>query len=197
MSTRLERSQNFALMLAKSRTDTGVSQKTMAQALGKSVNTIQNWESGVGCPNYLDLEDWFEVLGLNMNKYITEYKYPQDFNTSMLKTSTSNIISLITKYLSTLSEHNLRMVAYNIFGETGSSFSYRNNLFCAYNHLPLKYRLIIAIMTLENYNLVRSLDEVICDDDVLPNIDALGEAIRAAKKSAYAGKNGYHIKKTD
>ena len=73
--TDLENAQRFGAMLAKSRTDAGQTQKYMAQALGKSVNTIQNWESGVGEPGYRTLEKWFDALGINMELYILNYKY--------------------------------------------------------------------------------------------------------------------------
>lgn len=195
MATRLERSQKFSLMLSKSRNDAGVSQKTMAQALGKSVNTIQNWESGIGCPNFLDLEDWFEFLGLSLDKYMMEYKYPKLNNYS--NASRSEILSRVTKYLNDMTENGLRMLEFNMIGKTGSNFLHQNNLACMYNHLPLKYRIVIAITILENFNLVNSLNELICKDDIMPNIEAVGDVILAAKKAVYAGKNGYHTKKTD
>ena len=47
MLSEAEKSQIFGNMLAKSRNDAGKTQRYMAQALQKSVNTIQNWESGI------------------------------------------------------------------------------------------------------------------------------------------------------
>ena len=59
MSSEIEKAQNFGNMLAKSRTDAGKTRKQMAQALGKSVTTIQNWESGVGEPGTEHLRSGF------------------------------------------------------------------------------------------------------------------------------------------
>ena len=105
MSSEIERAQNFGNMLAKSRTDAGKTRKQMAQALGKSVTTIQNWESGIGEPGYRTLEKWFSVLGLNMEKYILSYRYPDKFLT-VDNTEIEKMVDCIHAYINatTLSE---------------------------------------------------------------------------------------------
>ena len=72
--TDVDRARAFGLMLERSRIDAGKSRKYMAQALGKSINTIQNWESGIGEPGYRTLEKWFDALGLELGRYLMDYK---------------------------------------------------------------------------------------------------------------------------
>lgn len=99
MSSEIERAQNFGNMLAKSRTDAGKTRKQMAQALGKSVTTIQNWESGIGEPGYRTLEKWFSVLGLNMEKYILSYRYPDKFLTIEKDAEIEKMVDCIHAYI--------------------------------------------------------------------------------------------------
>ena len=111
-----DRARAFGLMLEKSRADAGKSRKYMAQALGKSINTIQNWEAGIGEPGYRTLERWFEVLGLNLGRYLVEYNNPGTISHS----TDGNIASMreqIHHYVDTyFTDTDIRRAYFCIFG---------------------------------------------------------------------------------
>ena len=134
MLSEAEKSQIFGNMLAKSRNDAGKTQRYMAQALHKSVNTIQNWESGISEPGYRTLEKWFDTLGLNMDSYILEYKY-KDFTMTIDKSDLDTVKKCITMYINTqFSERDFLQLAYCMFGNTGSSWHEQLNMLTAHNH---------------------------------------------------------------
>ena len=79
MSDYLINSSMLSMILVKSHTDAQKTQRYMARALGKSVPTIQNWESGYTTIDVLQFQAWFEVLGVNPLRYILAFTYPDPF----------------------------------------------------------------------------------------------------------------------
>lgn len=52
-------------IMAEARIGKNRSQQYMAKALGRSLTTIQNWESGISIPKLSDMGAWFGALGVN------------------------------------------------------------------------------------------------------------------------------------
>lgn len=192
-TTRLEKAQRFGLMLASARIDAGVTQKTMAKSIGKSVATIQNWESGIGCPNYLELENWFSALGLNMSRYILNYKYPDIFTCLDGSCSMEEINKALEKYLSLSSDVFKRQLAFILMGRTGSDPIEQINMLVAHNHTTIRSRSNVAQLIYDNYCIEQSRSELVCPNNVPPNIESLRKAKNAGKQSACEGKFGYHL----
>lgn len=195
MRSRLERSQQFGLMLAKSRNDAGFTQKQMAQALGKSVNTIQNWESGVGSPNYLDLEDWFATIGMNMHSYMYDYDHPDMLSPIDQSTPVPKLLESLNQFFSALPEVSIRKFAFNIFSRAGADFKEQNNMIYLHNITPLFYRINVAVSVRENYKMAEARNELLNKNEFPDSLDQLETVIEAAKESAYSGKQGYHVGK--
>jgi transcriptional regulator with XRE-family HTH domain len=68
----LERREKLRDALLHSRADAGVSQEKLAKYIGVTKKTISNWESGKGCPDYYQLKDWFDYLGLSLEDYLND-----------------------------------------------------------------------------------------------------------------------------
>lgn len=191
--SRLDKAQRFGLMLASARIDAGATQKTMAKALGRSVATIQNWEAGIGCPDYIELEDWFTALGLNMSRYILNYKYPDTFTKIDGSCPIKDIDKALDKYLSLASDTFKRQLAFILMGRTGSDPIQQINMLVAHNHTTIRSRSNVAQLVYDNYLYEESRNELICKDNVPPDIEALRQAKNAGKQSAKEGKLGYHL----
>lgn len=192
MSSEIERTQNFGNMLAKSRTDAGKTRKQMAQALGKSVTTIQNWESGIGEPGYRTLEKWFSVLGLNMEKYILSYRYPDKFLTFDKDTEIEKMVDCIHAYINTnYTERDIRQMAYCMFGDTGSSWHEQLNMLTANNHCSMRSRVNICQAVYDNFLMEKARGELVNEDNIMPDLASLNIALQRGREAACENKNGY------
>lgn len=190
--TDLENAQRFGAMLAKSRTDAGKTQKYMAQALGKSVNTIQNWESGVGEPGYRTLEKWFDALGINMELYILNYKYRNHFD--MQDSNIQKIKDCVHTYINNqCSERDIRQLAFCMFGNTGSSFHEQLNMLTANNHCTMRSRVNVCQLIMDNFTMEQAHEELVRSDQVMPDVETLKNALTKGRSAAYAGENGYTL----
>lgn len=51
------------------RTEKGMTQKALANAMNISDRTISKWERGAGCPDVSLLRELSDILGVNIEKY--------------------------------------------------------------------------------------------------------------------------------
>lgn len=181
--------EKLALILATSRTNANISQKQMANKLGKSVGTIKNWESGYATPNLIDTLDWFDVLGINPLAYMLEFLYPDEYHD---KSTTEAIDISLNHYLSEVATSSeKRKLAYCIYGNTGSDWHSQVDMLTAHNHLDLRARVSVAATILNAYEMSADRNELINTDKVMPNTADLRNAIIQAKSAACNCKNGY------
>ena len=75
-----DRVKRFAQIWSLSRADTGKTQEYMANGLGVSKKTIQNWEKGASAPDLFEGSEWFRVLGINPLPYYLAFLYPWMFD---------------------------------------------------------------------------------------------------------------------
>lgn len=78
--TKTDRNKRFARIWSLSRSDAGKTQEYMANGLGVSKKTIQNWEKGVSAPDLYEGAEWFRVLGSNPMPYYLAFLYPWLFD---------------------------------------------------------------------------------------------------------------------
>lgn len=180
MLLEIEKAQQFGLMLATSRHFTGKSQKYMAQALGKSVTTIQNWESGIGEPTYRILEKWFSVLGLNMSYYIRCYQTNSNYHQT---TDISNLKNQIHKYINTeLTSFEIEQLAFCMFDNLHLPYTEQLNLLTAINVCKPMYNLHTFQMIYNNYQLFNHYNNL-HDYTVLPNDNMLEHTLCECRNS--------------
>ena len=72
--------KRFAELWQKARLDAGKTQQYIADAMGVSVRTVRNLESGYGCPTQKQGFQWFAKLGVQPLPYYLELLYPSEFN---------------------------------------------------------------------------------------------------------------------
>lgn len=178
--------ENLASCLSRSRTELNKSQKYMAQALGKSVGTIQHWEDGIGSPNLLDFLEWFNVLGLNPMRYLLDFLYPDTFEG--IESSDEIRQALIGYLKDNAPDSEIKKLAFCIFGNTGSSWHSQLDMLCAHNHTPMQSRISVASAITTNYAIAQSLDKLECTDHIMPDINNLKDSIDKAIQSVCDNK---------
>lgn len=191
--TRGDRIKLFSEMHVKARLDAGKSQEYMAFELGIAKKTVQNWEKGISSPSFFQSVEWFKVLGLNPFPYYMTYYY-QKPNDSPTDKEVEDEYNELMKILPTSVK---RALLFIFFGRHGSSPMSLIQLTLAHIHAPLKSRVINATIIKHNYDMAEAQDELICEDNILPDTELLGQAILCATSSTIDNKYGYVIKKED
>lgn len=192
MSDYLLNTQLLSIILSKSRTDANKTQRYMAKALGKSVPTIQNWESGYTTIDILQFQSWFKVLGVNPLRYILAFLYPDPFRTSRSNADDNKIDEALHLYFSDVATPSeKRKLAYCIFGNTGSSWHSQLEMLTAHNHCTLRSRVTIAQAVYDSYIMEDAQNILIKQDHVAPDIEALLSAINSGRTSVLNGHRGY------
>lgn len=185
-------SDNLVGVLRDSRKNSGISQKSMAESLHKSVSTIQSWEYGTSNPDFEDVVDWLRVCGLNPLRYYLEYLHPECFSGVGTVTKTADIRDAISKYfLDVAADSEVRKVAYCLFGDTGSSWEGQVDEMCALNHLPIKERIDIAELVKAKYKVAESTGRLHRPDLIQPDMENLQSSIDACYQAVADGKREY------
>lgn len=192
MFDRLAVVDRVASMLARSRHDAGLSQKQMAKALGKSIKTIQNWESGYGAPDAVTQMQWFDVCGVNELPYLLAKNYPDIYADLTFKSNLEDIKAAVVKYIQDISdEQEIRQLAFCILGNTGSSWKQQLNMLTAHNHCTMRSRVAIAQAVYDNYNIEEIKGELVCTGNIKPDMEALKAATNKGRDAIYNGHDGY------
>lgn len=192
MFNRVASSENISFILSASRVHAGKTQKYMAQSLGKSIGTIQNWEAGIGAPNVVDMIEWFDILGLNPMRYLLDFFFPDIYMGKNAQSPDEDVRKAVINYFENVAtDSEVRKVAFCIFGNTGSSWPAQLEMLTAHNHTTLKSRVNAAQMILDSYDMEKARGELVRTDHILPNEDVLNHAIKSGKRSVLEGKPGY------
>lgn len=188
--SKLSTINGIATMLRESRMESGKTQKFMAKSMGKSIGTIQNWESGYGSPNMIDIMEWFDCIGINPLRYILNFIHPDEYKNL---DSIDEFKKSLNTYMNDIaSDDEVRKISFNVYGNTGSSWHSQLDMLTALNHLPLHYRVLIAQQIYDAYMICESTNKLVNTDHVKPNVDVLHDAIEKGRESAKKGHHGYN-----
>lgn len=197
METRLETAERFSKIWWKSRADGKKSQEYMALSIGVSKKTIQNWERGITSPDLFQSTEWFKTLGLNPISYYLEFLYPEMAKEIKNPQDAQRQNQLLSEFVEAMDSNQKGNLIYILTGDHGGSYRGILELVCAYCHLPLNDRLVIASVIYEAYKMREDTDTLICKDDKRPMIEILRKAIESSKASAIGGMSGYTIQHND
>lgn len=174
----------FGLMWKKSRCDAGASQEYMAKALGVSKKTVQNWESGIGCPNQMVGFEWFHILGLQPLPYYLDMLYGKCEDVS--EEDTKSLDKALNESISRLNPYMKRKLLYILDADHGSSTAGVLDMIVAHLHCPLPLRIGVAQHILSNYEIAEEYeansDLIKCDTDILKkSIENCKKAVKQRK----------------
>ena len=173
--------KKFSAIWQRSRYDAGKTQSYMAVAMGVSVKTIQNWESGISCPSQSQSFEWFRKLGVQPLPYYLDVLYP---NLKQINDDSpvEDVDCALSEVISQLSDGMKRRLLYILSGTHGSSVAALLELITAYLALPLRGRIIIADTILSKYEL-DGMSNDLHRSDALPDIDLINAAVGRATEA--------------
>ncbi len=174
----------FTVLLCKSRNDAGKSQHYMAEGLGVSKKTIQNWEKGVTFPDVVQYADWFKLLGADPLQYLLAPENSDDIEERLLE---EKLITLIRNS----SVFEKRELLYLMAGKHGSEWYSLLQMFTTHCHTTMQSRVAAARLILENYEMEAETKELVLPDEIPPDLSTLHRAISQGKQAAQKKENGY------
>jgi len=187
---RSERAARFAQIFSRSRYDAGKSQEFMAAELGVSKKTVQNWEKGISSPSFFQGSEWFHALGLNPMPYYLAFVYP-DMNGMQGSSTDDKIVEALNSIIKQMSITDKRALLYLLFGNHGSSSKMVLQMLLAHLHTPMKDRVAHASVIAQNYEMEEKLGNIVCQGNIMPDMEALNKAIAEGKRSVMENKYGY------
>lgn len=189
--SREDKIKRFANMLSKARIDSGKSRNQMAIELYVSPRTIQNWEdeSNANFPNALQTIEWFHILGLNFVPYLMEFLHPTDVVPE--DADSVAIRDRLHRRVDSLTDTEVGDLLYILEGNHGSSPHSYIQMCVANLHTPLINRHSVASTVLNNYKVAEMTGQLICTDEIMPDIDSLESAINSGLKSIGNNDFGY------
>lgn len=186
-----DKKKRFAQIWAISRIDAGKTQDFMAKGLGISKKTVQNWENGVTAPDFFMGSEWFRVLGINPLPYYLSYVFPVLFADISPNDSDDSIEQALILLIKNSTPIEKRELLYLMAGRHGSSWYSLLQMFTAHCHTSMKSRVGVARNILENFEIESATGQLVCETNVMPDIEMLRNAISEGKKSVIAGNTGY------
>lgn len=187
---RADTSERFADMFRKVRMDCGKSQQYLADTIGVSKKTIQNWESGFSSPPFGGLEI-FQALGANPTPYYLRFLYPS------LEKDTEDVEERLITCIKSLSEIQKEKLLFLFLGDHGSSLSGMVELMTGHLQMPLRDRVTIANAVISNYDLASTLGELSCPDDVQPDIEILKTSLLHSVLAVKKREKSYSLLKKE
>lgn len=185
-----DRERRFARIWVTSRTVAGKTQEFMAKGLGVSKKTIQNWENGTTAPDLYTGSEWFRILGINPLPYYQSFLFPSLFNVDQTNSDdvVDQALEMLIKSSSTAEKKKL---LYLMAGQHGSPWNSLLQAFTAYCHISMKSRVNIAQAVFNDYEMEKATGDLVCTDDVFPDMSIFKRALEEGKKSVIKGQKGY------
>lgn len=176
--------------LRYARNESKKTQEQFAEEMGINIKTVQYWEAGKSEPSVSDAMKWFRIAGVNPITYMLCFLHPDKFGLDNMRTATQvgEAYEVIGRNLSITDKIAL---IYLFSGEHGSSPSSVVQLTLAHLNNPLKDRLLVAELILEQYWLNEMGETLVGTEENRPDIEMLESAIKNAKESLKDGRSGY------
>ena len=186
-----DRSRRFANIWVTSRADAGKTQAEMADGLGISRKTVQNWESGVTAPDLFTGCEWFRFLGLNPLPYYLAYLFPEFFDGVAKEENDEALSNALMELVSNMTVGEKRQLLYLMAGRHGSPWYSLLQMFTAHCHTSMRSRVNVARAVLDNYEMEAKTGDLVCPDNIGPDLELLQESIEQGKKAAMDRSSAY------
>lgn len=185
---REELKQSTAKLIGDLRTRQGLNQARMAKKLNIDPHTWNSWESGKTSPSVVEFVNMFSVCGESMMRATLEMLYPEQYRTE----SDIDREKMIRFVSDVATDHAAEVMNFIAFGNHGSSYSPQAELFCAYNHLPMEQRFLIAESIYVAFLIAQNRGDLVAKDAVMPDMETLKSGLKAGQKAAYTHLQSYN-----
>lgn len=185
------RSEQFAKIWSRSRAQAGKTQEFMAEGLGVSKKTIQNWENGVTAPDLFTGSEWFRVLGVNPLPYYLDFLFPEMFEKHPSEQDDDVIEDTLIELIRNMTAVEKRELLYLMAGQHGSPWYSLLQMFTAHCHTSMQSRVNAARLILENYEMDCAAGADVCSEDIQPDTGFLANAVDEGKNAVLKHAEGY------
>ena len=168
----------------------------MADEMGVSKKTIQNWEKGISSPNMFQGIEWFQILGLNINRYMMDYLYPEAMDESQ-ESFEKNVTDALVSTINGMSCDHKKKLLYLMNGNHGSHWSVIFDVMTAYSQIPLNQKVLTAGLITDQFEMARANDQLLIEDHVEPDLNLIKRAINSAKHAVCSGQQTYSLDLSD
>lgn len=114
------RSRQIIDLLSNARVKRGMSQTRVADHIGVSRKTVQNWENGLGAPDIDQVKDWCEAIGENPMIIFTLFIFGEASGTN-LKRKDAKRTTVADYIMARMSDQEIDILFFLITGVSGSS----------------------------------------------------------------------------
>lgn len=174
-------------MLRQLRKRHGLSKAAMARKINIDDHTWNSWESGKTAPSIIDFMSVFDKFGESAIHPLLSMLYPEQYGASA-----SDLRDELVRFTTDVAtDHAIEIMSFLAFGDHGSNFSPQIELMCAYNHLPLMQRFIVAEQVYTSFLAAYHRGELVAAESVMPALSVWEEGLRKAQKAAYHKLQSY------
>ena len=183
--------------IVAARQDAGVSQRDLAERLGRDRRTIQKWEKGEMKITLEDVLDIFDALKIPVEAYSKWIRNPELFPRGLDDIrgfSTDKKRSALADYYEhQASPLEVEQEYYFLFANHGSSCDGMYQQWMANLMTPLRDRKRICGQIIDNYNEALATGAITDPDAPQPNMDVLRACYEASSQSVQNGDSGYAL----
>lgn len=174
-----------------------VSQRRLAELLGRDKRTIQKWENGeikLSLEDYLDI---FDVLKVSVEPFSKWIRHPELFPNGLLDilhlSNDHKRQAIATYYAEYAAPVEIEQEYYVLFGNHGSDYYGMRQERIANLQTSLKERRSVCGQVLSNYNDAVRQGTLTDPDGPQPIMDILLACYHASAESLAEGRNGYAV----
>lgn len=174
-----------------------VSQRQLAELLGRDKRTVQKWENGeikLSLEDYLEI---FDVLNVNVEPFSKWIRHPELFPNGLrdiLHLSNDHKRQALTTYYAQYAAPvEIEQEYYVLYGNHGSDYYGMRQERIANLQTPLKERRRICSQVLSNYSDAVRLGHLTDPEGPQPMMEILLACCRASAESLQEGRNGYAV----
>lgn len=192
MRTFNELQQGCADLLKKLRLRHNLSKFKIANMVGVSDHTWGRYESAESAPTVPEFIYIYEQVQEDAMRDVLDYLYPDIYKGLTADSSMEELRQACSHFVQNVcSDDAVRKWNFLAFGEHGSSTKAQLEMFTMIDHLPMKYRYMIAECVLKYWELAESHHELVSTDHIMPNLEIFKEGLTKGKQATFDGKNSY------
>lgn len=183
MQSSLETREGFAEMLHDLFSFAGVTTRQVARIMSVHERTVKNWLDGYSQPCYSETVTLFRLLNVPMTPFLENRRLFVDGNTDR--------DAIIDYVKNTATNEELRDMRFNLTFRHGSSPRSQMALVSMINHMTLKYRLLVAKVVLNLWDIASISGGLQYNDNTMPDVSQVHSAVVKSSQAVKDGKNSY------
>lgn len=193
--------KRIAESIVSARESACVSQRELAERIGRDKRTIQKWESGemkISMEDYIGI---FDALKIAVEPYSKWVRHPELFPNGLEDIRVFNADqkrqALLAYYSRQASPLEIEQEYYILFADHGSDYYGMRQQQIANLQTPLRDRRRICGQVIENYLEAKEIGTLVNPDAPQPNMDILLACYNASSQSIRNGSDHYAVNRLE